>query len=112
MHRFAFVLVIALAACSKPTPSAGGEYLTVEKYCGSFCAKLCGTCSDQACINACKPRCYNGRAASMVMDGKDPKVALARTQADLDGCLATVTPASCMQIMAGQVPPACYTIQH
>src|SRR5690242_15415015 len=99
MHRFAFLLVIALAACSKTTPSAGGDFLTVEKYCGSFCGKLCGTCGDASCASTCKPRCYNGRAAGLVMDGKDPKVALARTQADLDGCLATITAASCGQIM-------------
>jgi hypothetical protein len=115
------VLALAVAACSKTSAGApgssgsevaSGANLTVEGYCGAFCPKLCGTCGDAACPQTCKPRCYFGRPGTMVLDGKDPKIGLARTQKDLDGCLATITSATCPSIMAGNVPPACYTIQH
>jgi len=106
-------LAMLLCACSKPAPAGTeGNYLTVDAYCSSFCGKLCGTCGAAGCQDTCKPRCMHGRAPGMVMDGKDPKVALALGQKELDACLATISSASCSAIMAGQVPPACYTIQH
>ena len=118
---FAFA---SFAACSKPSPGSGpaagsgaapaGAYLTVGTYCSAFCSKLCGTCGAGApsCADSCATRCHYGRSPDQVMDGKDPKVALALTQANLDACLATITKTSCMSIASGQVPPACYTIQH
>ncbi len=98
---------------SAPTAAApAGSYLKVDAYCSAFCGKLCGTCGDSGCQDACKPRCYHGRAPDMAMDGKDPKVALALTQKELDACVATITAESCPKIIAGDVPPACFTIQH
>ncbi len=115
----AIVLALLAAACSKgsstsssPAPGSSASYLTVDAYCSSFCGKLCGTCGTASCSDSCKPRCAHGRAPSMLLDGKDPKVALALTQKELDACLATITPASCAAIASGQVPPACFTIQH
>lgn len=113
-------LVVALLACGKKTdnstattgqPVAPGANLTVGAVCKGFCDKLCGTCGDTSCQDTCKPRCFNGRAESMVMDGKDPKVALEFTQTKLDACTTLITKDSCPGIMAGQVPPACFTIQ-
>lgn len=123
------LMLLLAAACSKsetptapptaaapttaaPASAPAGNYLKVDAYCGAFCGKLCRTCGDAACADACKPRCYHGRAADLPMDGKDPKVALALTQKELDGCLATITADSCPSIISGQVPPACFTVQH
>jgi len=115
------MLVMSLAACGKKKddskatsapPPAAGSYLTVGTYCTTFCDKLCGTCGAAGCTDSCKPRCFHGRTEDMVMDGKDPKIALALTQKELDACIATITKDSCPNIMAGQVPPACFTIQH
>jgi hypothetical protein len=120
-------LVIAFGACSSDkaaAPASGsaasgatasgaaGPLLRVDAYCGAFCSKLCGTCGDAACADTCTPRCYHGRAPDSVLDGKDPKVALALTATELDACLKTITAESCPSIMQGQVPPACFTIQH
>ena len=122
----AAIVIVALAAsCKQPssdsrqtTGSASGSaagsdaYLTVGTYCTTFCEKLCGTCGVGDCHDACNTRCHFGRAPELVLDGKDPKIALALTQTNLDACLATITPQSCMSIASGQVPPACYTIRH
>jgi hypothetical protein len=114
MHRLGLLLAVTLAigACNKTQPPASMGNLTVGAYCGSFCGKLCGTCGLPNCPDTCKFRCFFGRPATMVLDGKDPKVALARTTADLQACLDTISPESCPAIMAGKVPPACFTIQH
>ncbi len=127
MMRAAPVALLAmssLAACSKNEPSAGqapaaasapapaGAYLTVGTYCTAFCSKLCGTCGVGDCPTACNRRCDYGRSPDLVFDGKDLKVALALTQQNLDACLATITKDSCLSIASGNVPPACYTIQH
>ena len=110
---FPLLLALIAGSCSKSAPVASSSnWLTVGAYCDSFCGKLCGTCGVASCPNTWRPRCLFNRAADMVMDGKDPKIALARTQTHLDACLATITAASCPGIMAGQVPPACFTIQH
>jgi hypothetical protein len=117
------LVVVSLAACGKKKedsskatsapPPAGGSYLTVGAYCSAFCEKLCGTCgTGTTCAQSCKPRCFYGRAEDMILDGKDPKVGLALTQKELDACTALITKESCMTIASGQVPPACYTIQH
>jgi hypothetical protein len=115
-------IMVALAGCkgndSKPAPSSGsavastGSFLTVGAYCTAFCDKLCATCGVGDCQTSCNKRCHFGRAPELVLDGKDPKTALALTQHELDACLATITADSCMSIASGQVPPACYTIQH
>jgi hypothetical protein len=118
-------IVVALAllagACSKneaPTAPAttaaapAGNFLKVDAYCSAFCGKLCGTCGDASCAGACKPRCHHGRDPDLAMDGKDPKIALALTQKELDACLAAITAESCPKIIAGEVPPACFTVQH
>lgn len=121
------VLVMSFVACSKtessekaPAPSAApsaptaaGPYLTVGVYCTAFCNKLCATCGIGDCQTSCNRRCDYGRSTDLVFDGKDPKVALALTQANLDACLATITTKeSCLSLAAGNIPPACYTIQH
>jgi hypothetical protein len=108
--RWILLLIVMLAVPAGSADSAD-NYLTVDAYCSGFCDKLCGTCGAPTCQKTCKPRCYNGRAASLVMDGREPKVALARKQKDLDECVAKITTTSCPAIMAGQVPPACFTIQ-
>ena len=100
------------AAGDKAKPAAAGAFLTVGAYCDTFCGKLCTTCGAGDCATSCKQRCLFNRPADMVMDGKDPKTALALTQKELDACTATITADSCPKIMAGQVPPACFTIQH
>jgi len=102
----------APAAAPAATTAAAGNYLKVDTFCSTFCSKLCGTCGDAGCQDACKPRCYHGRAPDLLMDGKDPKVALALTQKELDACVATITAESCPKIISGDVPPACFTIQH
>jgi hypothetical protein len=123
LWTIAAAAVLGASACDKKTsndtpaastsaPSSSGASLTVETYCSAFCGKLCRTCGDRACSTTCNLRCHFGRPPSTVMDGHDPKVALARTQTDLDACLATITAQSCPSIMGGQVPPACFTIQH
>lgn len=120
------ILTTLLVACSKgsSTSSTGsgsstasgaapaGAYLTVDAYCSAFCNKLCGTCGDAQCQDTCKPRCFHGRTGDLALDGKDPKVALALTQKELDACLATITAQSCPLIMGGNVRPECFTIQH
>ncbi len=117
------VLVVAsIGGCSKTSSSGPGSaatgsataksFLTVDSYCTPFCDKLCGTCGDGSCKESCKPRCLFGRAPDSLLDGKDPKVALALTRSELDACLGTITAESCPEIMAGKVPPACFTIQH
>lgn len=113
------LIALALVACSKSggnQPATGsaspGSYLTVGAYCSAFCSKLCGTCGAGDCQDACPKRCHFGRAPEKVLDGSDPKTGLALTQKELDGCLALITKDSCMSIASGQVPPACYTIQH
>jgi hypothetical protein len=111
----AWIVVVSAAACTKNQDSgssAGSSYLTVGAYCTGFCGKLCGTCGQGDCDTSCKNRCYFGRSPDLVMDGKNPKQALARTQKELDGCTALITKDSCMAIASGQVPPACFTIQH
>lgn len=110
----------SLSACSKkePSPDKAGSaapasaYLTVGVYCTAFCNKLCATCGMGDCQTSCNKRCDYGRSPDQVFDGKDPKVALALTQQNLDACLATITKDSCLSIASGNVPPACYTIQH
>ncbi len=100
---------------AQATGSAAGSggYLTVGTYCTAFCEKLCATCGMGDCHDSCNKRCDYGRAPELVFDGKDPKIALALTQTNLDACLATITSReSCLTIASGQVPPACYTIQH
>jgi hypothetical protein len=116
----ALLAVSSFTACSKKesadkapaSGSAGGAYLTVGAYCTAFCTKLCGTCGAGDCSTSCNHRCDYGRSPDLVFDGKDPKVALALTQSNLDACLATITKDSCMSIASGNVPPACFTIQH
>ena len=120
----ALLATLSLAACSKkeqpadksggpaPAPAPAGSFLTVGAYCTAFCDKLCSTCGAGNCTTACNTRCDYGRSPDLVFDGKDPKVALALTQQNLDGCLATITKDSCMSIASGNVPPACFTIQH
>jgi len=113
-------LVVSAAACSKKSDSgatssatpATGSNLTVGAYCSGFCTKLCGTCGMGDCDTSCKRRCYFGRSPDYVLDGKDPKQGLALTQENLDACVALITKDSCMTIASGQVPPACFTIQH
>jgi hypothetical protein len=117
-----FGVVVALACVggcqkktteSKPaTTAAAGSYLTVGTYCDEFCGELCGTCGPVDCVHTCKPRCLFNRPPDMVMDGKDPKTALAITQKELDACLATITSDSCPKIASGDVPAVCHTIQH
>ncbi len=114
------LIALVLAACSKGSgtqasssgSAAPGSYLTVGAYCSAFCDKLCGTCGAGDCQDACPKRCHYGRASDKLLDGSDPKTGLALTQKDLDGCLAMITKDSCLTIASGQVPPACYTIQH
>ncbi len=115
------LIALVLAACSKGSgtqassgsaAAAPGSYLTVGAYCSAFCDKLCGTCGAGDCKDACPLRCHYGRQPEKVLDGSDPKTGLALTQKDLDGCLAMITKDSCPAIASGQVPPACYTIQH
>ena len=115
------LIALVLVACSKSSgdqassgsaATASGSYLTVGAYCSAFCDKLCGTCGAGDCQDACPKRCHYGRAPEKLLDGSDPKTGLALTQKELDGCLATITKDSCMSIASGQVPPACYTIQH
>jgi hypothetical protein len=111
------ILVVSAAACTKKQDSGASSspsdsYLTVGAYCTGFCSKLCGTCGQGDCDTSCKNRCYFGRSPDLVMDGKNPKQALALTQKELDGCTALITKDSCMAIASGQVPPACFTIQH
>jgi hypothetical protein len=121
--RIMFVALVALACvggCKKKsadtkagaTPAAAGSFLNVGTYCDGFCGKLCGTCGAGDCATSCKTRCLFNRSPDTVMDGKDPKTALALTQKELDACLATITADSCLKIASGDVPPACYTIQH
>ncbi len=124
MMRVAVVVwllfVCSSAACSNkpsetgaPASAPSGSYLTVGKYCDGFCDKLCATCGMGECANACRRRCHYGRSPDQLLDGKDPKVALALTQSNLDACLATINSKdSCLSIASGNVPPACYTIQH
>ncbi len=117
MMRVVVLSLVFSLACSKPSSDAGGKqasYLTVGAYCTAFCTKLCGTCGAGAvdCPGSCNNRCDHGRGTDMVLDGKDPKVALALTQQNLDACLALITKDSCMSIASGNVPPACFTIQH
>ncbi len=120
MTRVALVLlfVCSSVACSnKPSDTSAaapaGSYLTVGKYCDGFCDKLCATCGMGECANTCRQRCHYGRSPDQLLDGKDPKVALALTQSNLDACLAMITSKdSCLSIASGNVPPACYTIQH
>ncbi len=115
------LIALALVACSKGSSNQAasgsatapaGSYLTVAAYCSAFCGKLCGTCGAGDCQDACPKRCAYGRAPDKVLDGSDPKTGLALTQKELDACLATITKDSCMAIAGGQVPPACFTIQH
>ena len=120
----ALLAVSSLTACSKKdsapdkaSPAANASapsqpYLTVGVYCSAFCTKLCGTCGVGECQTSCNRRCDYGRSPDVVFDGKDPKIALALTQQNLDACLATITKDSCLTIASGNVPPACYTIQH
>ncbi len=112
-------LVVSAAACSKKSSESGassagptGSYLTVGAYCTGFCNKLCGTCGAGDCDTTCNNRCHFGRSPDLLLDGKDPKQALALTQKNLDECVALITKDSCMSIASGQVPPACFTIQH
>ena len=118
MLRAVIIVALSVTACAKkqdapPAPAGGsGSYLTIGAYCDAFCTKLCGTCGVGDCPNSCKVRCLYGRDPGRLLDGKDPKTALALTQKELDACLATVTAETCQAIGAGQVPPACYTIQH
>lgn len=111
-------LVVSAAACSKKSDESAssapssGSYLTVGAYCTGFCNKLCGTCGMGDCDTSCNRRCHFGRSPDLVLDGKDPKQALALTQKNLDECTALITKDSCMSIASGQVPPACFTIQH
>jgi hypothetical protein len=98
-------------SASAASPTTG--YLTVGAYCDAFCDKLCATCGAGNCADSCRTRCHFGRAPEMVLDGTDPKRGLALTQQNLDACLATISSKeSCLSIASGQVPPACYTIQH
>jgi hypothetical protein len=120
MKRFAWVVVVvsSFIGCSHKseqaasTGSGGAPYLTVGAYCTAFCTKLCATCGIGDCSTSCNRRCDYGRSPDLVFDGKDPKVALALTQQNLDACLATITKDSCMSIASANIPPACYTIQH
>jgi hypothetical protein len=118
MLRFAAIALLAVAsfgACSnreQAPANASGSYLTVGVYCTAFCTKLCGTCGAGDCSTSCNKRCDYGRSPDLVFDGKDPKVALALTQANLDACLARITKDSCTSIASGDVPPDCYTIDH
>ncbi len=109
-------LVVSAAACSKKasesSSSSAPSNLTVGAYCSGFCSKLCGTCGQGDCDTTCKNRCYFGRSPDMLLDGSDPKKGLALTQKNLDECTALITKDSCMTIASGQVPPACFTIQH
>ena len=95
-----------------PTEKAAGGFVTVGTFCDAVCGKLCGDCGDQQCPQTCKPRCLFNRSPEMPLDGKDPKVALAKTQQDLDACLGAITHDVCPKFMAGDVPPVCFTIQH
>ena len=118
------LVTCCLTACSKkeqaadnsgsaaPAGAPAGANLTVGAYCTAFCDKLCSTCGAPNCPSACNTRCDYGRSPDLVFDGKDPKVALALTQRNLDACLATITKDSYESIAAGNVPPACFTIQH
>jgi hypothetical protein len=108
-------LVVAAAACSKKdagSSAPASSNLTVGAYCTGFCSKLCGTCGQGDCDTSCKNRCYFGRSPDYLLDGKDPKQGLALTQKNLDECTSLITKDSCMAIASGQVPPACFTIQH
>lgn len=111
------VVVVCAVGCSKKSSDGSkaapaGNYLTVATYCSTFCDKLCGTCGQGDCKASCSTRCHFGREDDYVLDGKDPKKGLALTQKELDACIATITAESCPKIGAGQVPVACYTIQH
>lgn len=111
----ALLATFSFVACSKkepPVASGSGAYLTVGTYCTAFCTKLCGTCGAGDCSTSCNTRCDYGRSPDLVFDGKNPKVALALTQQNLDACLARITKDSCMSIASGNVPPDCYTIDH
>jgi hypothetical protein len=118
----AVIVLVGLAPSCKQSSSVQGSgsgsstgsaaYLTVGTYCTAFCQKLCATCGAGDCHDSCNKRCDYGRSPDLVFDGKDPKIALALTQPNLDACLATITSEGCMAIASGQVPPACYTIQH
>jgi hypothetical protein len=120
MLRITWIALLAMcsfAACAKkeqapPVANGSGQYLTVGGYCTAFCTKLCGTCGTGDCSTSCNTRCDYGRSPDLVFDGKDPKVALALTQQNLDACLARITKDSCMSIASGNVPPDCYTIDH
>jgi len=112
--RIALCSLLVLVACSKKTetPVTTGP-LTVGAYCSAFCGKLCDTCGDAQCGDTCKPRCLHDRNPDMLLDGKDPKVALALTKKNLDECLATISKDSCPQVITGQsIAPACFTMQH
>ena len=117
MMRVVVLSLFLSFACSKPASEGGAKqssYLTVGAYCTAFCTKLCGTCGAGAvdCPDSCNKRCDYGRPTDMLLDGKDPKTGLALTQQNLDACVALITKDSCMSIASGQVPPACFTIQH
>lgn len=124
MNNVLATLLVLAAACGgkDSTPGSGSgsaapaptsAYLTVAAYCDGFCSKLCGTCgSPGMCDQPCHKRCYFGRTGDKLLDGSDPKTGLALTQHNLDACVATITAQSCVTIASGQVPPACYTIQH
>jgi hypothetical protein len=113
---FSVFLVVCAAACSKKdagtTSAPATANLTVGTYCTGFCNKLCDTCGVGDCQTSCNNRCHFGRAPDYVLDGKDPKQGLALTQKNLDECVALITKDSCMSIASGNVPPACFTIQH
>lgn len=92
--------------------AAPGGFLTVGAFCEGWCDDLCGRCGDAACGQTCSPRCHFGRDPSTVMDGSNPAVALAKTPADLDRCLADAHELACPALMAGtSLPDSCRTIQ-
>jgi hypothetical protein len=94
------------------SPSAAPTYLTVGAFCAGWCGDLCGRCGDAACETTCPLRCHFGRDPSTVMDGTNPSIALAKTQPDLDQCLADARAVECPMLMSGQViPQSCRTIQ-
>ncbi len=101
------------ASASVAMPAIGGNFMTVAQWCSGFCGNYCGTCLPgvAVCPGNCAVACYHGRNPGLILDGRDPVNARAKTPADMAACNAAVNQAGC-QAMAVGPPLICQSRQY
>jgi hypothetical protein len=110
--------VLRAAALALFMTVAGGckarsNFVTVGAHCQTFCNAFCNRCAPgmPVCIANCQQGCQHGRDPSMVLDGTNPAVALAKTPAEDEACVTAIATADCRMLAMGQPPPICYSWQ-